>query len=102
MLVVRDPNTGKTGTGKVSVEVTELPITTYQPSTTGWWTNNVCLDKYRKSRWLLIGTASCSACPCTNSISIDSPLRSCDIVFPAILSPALDTIYSRGWFYLIP
>ncbi len=64
--------------------------------------SNICLDKKSKSQWLLIGTPNCTQCPCANTISISSPLRSCDIVFPAILSPTLDTVYSRGGFFLIP
>ena len=64
--------------------------------------SNICLEKKSKSQWLLIGTPNCTQCPCSNTISISSPLRSCDIVFPTILSPALDTLYSRGGFYLIP
>ena len=64
--------------------------------------DNICLMKKSKSQWLLIGTPNCTQCPCANTISISSPLRSCDIVFPTILSPSLDTVYSRGGFYLIP
>ncbi|MBC7498663.1 PKD domain-containing protein, partial [Candidatus Gracilibacteria bacterium] len=63
---------------------------------------NICLDKKSKSQGLLIGTPNCTQCPCANTISISSSLRSCDIVFPTILSPTLDTVYSRGGFYLIP
>jgi PKD domain/S-layer homology domain len=62
---------------------------------------NTCLQKKSKSQWLLIGTPNCTQCPCSNTISINSSLRSCDIVFPTILSPSLDNIYSRGGFYLI-
>lgn len=64
--------------------------------------NNICLTTKQKEQWLLIGIPNCTQCPCANSIEISSLLRSCDIVFPTILSPLRDTIYSRGWFYLIP
>lgn len=66
------------------------------------FSSNTCLSEKQKTQWLLIGSPNCTQCPCTNSISINSPLRECDIVFPAILSPTLDTVYSRGWLYLIP
>lgn len=64
--------------------------------------NNICLESHRKTQWIIVGSPNCLQCPCSNSISINSLLRSCDVVFPTILSPTLDAIYSRGWFYLIP
>jgi PKD repeat protein len=86
-------------------------LTIYDPRKISWdsiWTgrsivsNNICLTKREQSQWLLIGTPNCTQCPCANTIDISSALRSCDIVFPTILSPALDTVYSRGGFFLIP
>lgn len=67
-----------------------------------WFSDNACLAEKQKSQWLLVGESNCTQCPCSNKINIDSSLRSCDIVFPAILSPTLDTVYARGWLYLIP
>ncbi len=30
------------------------------------------------------------------SADFNAPIRSCDVIFPSIMSPNLDTIYSRG------
>lgn len=65
-------------------------------------TRNSCVLTYQKSRWLVIGTPVCDTCPCQNKVSILSEVRSCDIIFPSILSPDASLIYSRGAFYQIP
>lgn len=89
---------------KIASEITndEWTANTNIWSSWDWFSDNSCLSEKQKSQWLLIGESNCTQCPCTNNISIDSPLRTCDIVFPAILSPTLDTVYARGWLYLIP
>ena len=98
ILTVKDPNTGKTWQSTVIITVWWKPNSNDYSFTTG----NICLDTKRKVQWLLIGTPNCTQCPCNNTIEIDSSLRSCDIVFPTILSPDRNTVYSRGWFFLIP
>jgi hypothetical protein len=63
---------------------------------------NACLARYAKSRWLIIGAPVCDQCPCTNRVDLLADIRSCDILFPTILSPDQSMIYSRGAFYQIP
>ncbi len=97
---------GNTGTGNISLSGSITAWNSGWVSSNIWMNNqginNICLEQKSKSQWLLIGKANCTQCPCTNTISISSSLRSCDIVFPTILSPSLDTVYARGGFYLIP
>lgn len=64
--------------------------------------NNSCLKGKGETVGLMIGSVVCDQCPCNNSVSILSPLRSCDVVFPTILSPDLKSIYSRWGFYIVP
>jgi PKD repeat protein len=64
--------------------------------------DNLCLAKKQKEQWLLIGAPNCTQCPCSNTIQISSLMRSCDTVFPTILSPSLDAVYARGKFFIIP
>lgn len=101
-LTITDSVTGKTGTSVVLVKIEAASSFSTLNSDTSAIGNNVCLEVHRKTQWLLIGQPNCTQCPCTNSISINAPLRSCDVVFPTILSPKKDMIYARGWFYLIP
>lgn len=65
-------------------------------------TGNACLMKKSETQWIIIGSVACDICPCPNRIDIATPLRSCDVVFPTILSPDTKNIYSRGGFYLVP
>ena len=101
-LLITNEKTGKTGKAKVLISVGSSSQLWNSSSWNGNKTWNVCIDTYRKAQWLITGSPNCTQCPCNNSIVIDSPLRACDIVFPTILSPELDTVYSRWWFYLIP
>lgn len=96
-LKVTDPITGKTGESQVIISITWAA--TYTNESTG--INNICIADRKKKQWLLIGTPNCTQCPCSNSIEINSLLRSCDVVFPTVLSPTLNSIYTRGWFYLV-
>jgi PKD repeat protein len=63
---------------------------------------NACLARYRESRGLTIGAPVCDQCPCANRVDLLADIRSCDILFPTILSPDQSMIYSRGAFYQIP
>ncbi len=65
-------------------------------------TGNACLIQKSETQWVIIGSVACDICPCPNRIDIATPLRSCDVVFPTILSPDMKNIYSRGGFYLVP
>lgn len=64
--------------------------------------SNICLKKYQEDVGLLIGQATCEQCPCKNSINIVSLLRSCDVVFPTILSPDMTKVYARWGFSIVP
>lgn len=63
---------------------------------------NSCLLKYQSNQGLIIAEPICDQCPCQNKVTILSELRSCDIIFPSVLSPDTSLIYSRGAFYQIP
>lgn len=65
-------------------------------------TTNACLLRQKTNNWLIIAEPVCDQCPCQNRVTILSDLRSCDIIFPSILSPDMSLIYSRGSFYQIP
>lgn len=64
--------------------------------------NNVCLNGKRDSYGVLVGSPVCNICPCQNTANILSPVRSCDVLFPTILSPDKTKVYSRWWFYIVP
>lgn len=61
--------------------------------------NNDCL--YDSWKDTIRGNVICNTCPCDYAIDFISPLRECDIVFPAITSPDSSQIYSRGKVYQI-
>jgi hypothetical protein len=54
------------------------------------------------NQWMMMANPVCATCPCDNSIKILSSLRPCDVVFPTILSPDEESIYSRWWFFVVP
>lgn len=64
--------------------------------------NNSCLIGKQVSSWVMIGTVSCNICPCQNTATILAPIRSCDVLFPTILSPDTTKVYSRWSFYIVP
>ncbi|MDD3646448.1 MAG: S-layer homology domain-containing protein [Candidatus Gracilibacteria bacterium] len=41
----------------------------------------------------------CLQCPCTNALDFSSVIRTCDILFPAIVSPDGRNIYGKGDLY---
>ena len=63
---------------------------------------NACLLGKNNTNGLIIAEPICDQCPCQNRVTILSQVRSCDILFPSILSPDASLIYSRGGFYQIP
>jgi PKD domain/S-layer homology domain len=65
-------------------------------------TASACVSAKIDSQWVIIGAPVCNGCPCDNRIEFGSMLRSCDIVFPTILSPDLTQIYARGKFFVVP
>lgn len=64
-------------------------------------TKNKCLNNQLNTRGLMIATPVCNTCPCENSIDMVSLARTCDVLFPAILSPDQSNIYARWGFYQI-
>lgn len=65
-------------------------------------TANTCVLWKMQAQGMMMANPICSTCPCEQTIRILSDLRSCDIVFPTILSPDLQDVYSRGGFYVVP
>ncbi len=63
---------------------------------------NTCIVEKMSEKWLIILSPVCDQCPCANKISWDELIRSCDVLFPTILSPDKNTLYSRGPLYQIP
>ena len=63
---------------------------------------NNCLANKARAQWLIIASPVCDQCPCTNSVAFSALARSCDVLFPTILSWDRATIYSRGGLYQIP
>ena len=63
---------------------------------------NSCILGYQSSKWLVVGMPECDTCPCKTRVDILASMRSCDIIFPSILSPDQKSIYIRGWFYQLP
>ncbi len=64
-------------------------------------TSNVCFDDKLRTQGIMIATPVCVTCPCENTISLMSLARSCDVLFPAILSKDQKNIYSRWSFYQV-
>jgi hypothetical protein len=67
-----------------------------------WMSPNSCLLGYQGSQWLIVWTPVCDTCPCQTRVDILASMRSCDIIFPTILSVDKTNIFVRGWFYQIP
>ncbi len=65
-------------------------------------TNNTCISNKAESNGLIVAIPTCGTCPCENSIVMNALVRSCDVLFPTILSKDGKTVFSRGWFYQIP
>lgn len=63
---------------------------------------NSCISKKFEENGLIVAYPACEQCPCSNKIELLSIMRSCDILFPTILSRDKETLYSRGWLYQIP
>ncbi len=74
-------------------------ISTYEPESPK---NNTCIANKADIDGLIIGSPTCLVCPCENSITMNALVRSCDIIFPTILSKDGKTVFSRGGFYQIP
>ncbi len=63
---------------------------------------NACLEKKLIEKWMVLGAPICDTCPCKSTVKILSSMRSCDVIFPTILSKEKTQVYSRGGFYVIP
>lgn len=53
------------------------------------------------TQWVIQWNVVCDTCPCQNTINFKSQLRSCDIIFPAIVSPDGKNIYSKWQYFQI-
>ena len=62
---------------------------------------NQCLSDQLWTRGLMVATPVCLVCPCDNTIEMRSLVRTCDVLFPAILSKDQKTVYSRWSFFLV-
>ncbi len=62
---------------------------------------NQCLNTEFSARGIMFASPVCTSCPCENAIMMKSLVRTCDVLFPAILSKDLKTVYSRGNLYLV-
>ena len=62
---------------------------------------NKCISNQLNTRGIMIAAPICISCPCENTVSLMSLARTCDVLFPAILSKDQKNIYSRGGFYQI-
>lgn len=60
---------------------------------------NVCWVNIYNSG--VVWTSFCNSCPCSTFVDFSSTIATCDIVFPAILSPDWKTIYSKWENFLI-
>jgi len=56
---------------------------------------NQCLKSQLDTHGLIIAVPVCTTCPCSNSASFQSLVRTCDILFPTILSPEKTDVFSR-------
>ncbi len=65
-------------------------------------TTNSCIYGKSRNNGVIIATPTCIICPCDNSITMNALVRSCDILFPTILSVDQENVFSRWWFYQIP
>ena len=53
------------------------------------------------SQWTIQWNVVCTTCPCQNTLNFKAQLRSCDVVFPAIVSPDGKDIYSKWKYFQI-
>ena len=58
----------------------------------------VCNDS---NQGTIQGNVVCTTCPCQNTLNFTAQLRSCDVIFPAIVSPDGKDIYSKGKYFQI-
>lgn len=65
-------------------------------------TKNICLANKASTQWIILGQLECSSCPCDQDIEYQKAIRSCDILFPSILSEDQKEVFSRWSFYLVP
>ena len=77
-----------------------IPILTLSTSSTP--ISNLCIIEKAQTLWAIIAEPTCDQCPCSNKIELLAMARSCDILFPTILSLDKQSVYSRGGFYQIP
>lgn len=58
------------------------------------------MNRISQASGFAVGTINaCNACPCDYSLDFLTQIRSCDIIFPTILSPDKSKTYGRGAVY---
>ncbi|MCK9272145.1 PKD domain-containing protein [Candidatus Gracilibacteria bacterium] len=62
---------------------------------------NKCLQDKIVQNGFINAKLSCTSCPCDFSINFNAELRTCDIIFPAIISKDETEIFSRGAIFNI-
>ena len=80
-----------TATGSLLSSLGSLNSTLTLPGVGG-----TCRLDYARDVGALYGRAACSSCPCAVDLAFNAEARSCDVIFPAIVSLDKKTIYSRG------
>ena len=78
-----------------------LGVSTNSTSLLGNLSQNTCIVDMTRARGTIIISPKCDQCPCDKKVDFLSPIRPCDVLFPTILSPDKNTLYSRGAFYQI-
>jgi len=56
---------------------------------------NKCLQDRFSQNWFINWKLTCTSCPCDFSIKFNAEIRTCDIIFPAIISKDETEIFSR-------
>lgn len=84
-----DPITTNTGTTGITTTLSSTPLT------------NVCILDAARNDGTILAEVACIQCPCSNTLELLAKVRRCDILFPTILSPDKQTIFSRWGLYQI-
>lgn len=78
-----DPITTNTGTTGITTTLSSTPLT------------NACILDAARNDGTILAEVACIQCPCSNTLELLAKVRRCDILFPTILSPDKQTIFSR-------
>lgn len=62
---------------------------------------NICMKRAVLNENIIVWNTTCTSCPCDFRIEFQSIFRVCDILFPTILSPDKQSLYSRWNIYQV-